>query len=151
MGGYRGSKRAGVWASLAGKARIADAAIIDAFQGRRRHSQPAMKRFLPFLIIAAVALLTVGLATAIYRTKTGNQPTSPRGPSHVPLPVKGGHRLNEGDHGPGGGENDHCEKNKLGGHTWLLASRVAFAQEAKGAQAQRMIRFKQPTVGSVTA
>lgn len=29
-----------------------------------------MKRFLPFLIIAAVALLTVGIATGVYRAKT---------------------------------------------------------------------------------
>lgn len=48
-----------------------------------------MKRFLPFLIIAAVALLTVGLATAVYRTKTGDQPTSPRPTSDQPAPVAG--------------------------------------------------------------
>ncbi len=33
-----------------------------------------MKRFLPFVIIAAVALLTVGIATAVYRTKTAESP-----------------------------------------------------------------------------
>ncbi len=35
---------------------------------------PAMKRFLPFVIIAAVALLTVGIATAVYRAKTRDAP-----------------------------------------------------------------------------
>jgi len=38
---------------------------------------PAMKRFLPFLIIAAVALLTVGIATVTYRVKTRPTPVSP--------------------------------------------------------------------------
>lgn len=33
-----------------------------------------MKRFLPFVIIAAVALLTVGIATAVYRAKTRPAP-----------------------------------------------------------------------------
>lgn len=35
-----------------------------------------MKRFLPFVIIAAVALVTVGLATAVYRVKTRPAPSA---------------------------------------------------------------------------
>jgi protein-disulfide isomerase len=38
---------------------------------------PAMKRFLPFLIIAAVALLTVGIAAVMYRVKTQPTPVPP--------------------------------------------------------------------------
>ena len=34
-----------------------------------------MKRFLPFIFIAAVALLTVGIATAVYRAKTRPTPS----------------------------------------------------------------------------
>lgn len=38
---------------------------------------PVMKRFLPFFIIAAVAFLTVGIATVIYRVKTRPTPAPP--------------------------------------------------------------------------
>lgn len=42
-----------------------------------------MKRFLPFLIIAVVALLTVGIATAIYRAKM--RPATPVAATPVPV------------------------------------------------------------------
>jgi protein-disulfide isomerase len=61
-----------------------------------------MKRFLPFFIIAAVALLTVGIAAVIYRVKTRpapappatnagikSTPTSPEAPENPLLHVRG--------------------------------------------------------------
>lgn len=42
-----------------------------------------MKRFLPFLIIAVLALLTVGIATAIYRAKM--RPPTPAATTSVPV------------------------------------------------------------------
>ncbi len=59
--------------------------------------------------------------------------------------------VRQGDQWPGGGENDHCEKKKLGGHTWPFALLKAFAQKAKRAQAQRCLRIKQPTVRGIGA
>ena len=44
-----------------------------------------MKRFLPFVIIAAVALVTVGLATAVYREKT--RPASTTSVTGTPTPA----------------------------------------------------------------
>lgn len=61
------------------------------------------------------------------------------------------HRVSEGDHRPDGGENDHCEKKELRGHARPLASRVAFADKAKGAQAQRSLRIKQSIVHGIGA
>jgi protein-disulfide isomerase len=43
-----------------------------------------MKRFLPFVIIAAVALLTVGIATAVYRVKTRSAPADSSGRTPTP-------------------------------------------------------------------
>jgi len=43
-----------------------------------------MKRFLPFVIIAAVALLTVGIATAVYRVKTRSAPAAASGATPAP-------------------------------------------------------------------
>ena len=45
-----------------------------------------MKRFLPFVIIAAVALLTVGIATAVYRAKTKTGPVPLAGVAGSPTP-----------------------------------------------------------------
>lgn len=44
-----------------------------------------MKRFLPFVIIAAVALLTVGIATAVYRAKTKAEPVPVAGVAGNPM------------------------------------------------------------------
>jgi len=46
-----------------------------------------MKRFLPFVIIALVALLTVGIATAVYRAKTRPAPAAAAG-SGTPSPAE---------------------------------------------------------------
>jgi len=54
--------------------------------------------------------------------------------------------MSQREDGPRGGENDHCEKNKLGGDTGPLALREALAQKAKGAQAQGGVRIRQLTV-----
>ena len=76
-------------------------------------------------------------------------------PSHVGVLPAQAHRVSEGvsqgKHWPGCGKNDHCEKNKLGGNTGPLALCIAFAQKAKRAQAQRVIRIKQPTVPGIAA
>jgi len=53
--------------------------------------------------------------------------------------------------GPGGGYDDHCEKNKLGGDTGSLALREALAQKAKSAQAQGGLRIQQLTVITIAA
>ncbi|MEO6969571.1 MAG: thioredoxin domain-containing protein [Chthoniobacterales bacterium] len=47
-----------------------------------------MKRFLPFVIIAAVALVTVGLATAVYRVKTRPAPAPAAGAAGTPTPAE---------------------------------------------------------------
>ena len=43
------------------------------------------------------------------------------------------HGVSEAEDRPGRDQNDHCEKNELGGHTRPFALGVAFAQEAKSA------------------
>ncbi len=48
----------------------------------------AMKRFLPFILIAVVALMTVGIATAIYRVKM--RPTAVAGVTPTPLSAASG-------------------------------------------------------------
>lgn len=48
----------------------------------------SVKRFLPFLIIAAVALLTVGIATAVYRAKTRAAPAPLANVAGKPTPAE---------------------------------------------------------------
>ncbi len=45
-----------------------------------------MKRFLPFILIVVVALLTVGIATAVYRIKMRPAPAPSAGASVTPTP-----------------------------------------------------------------
>ena len=59
--------------------------------------------------------------------------------------------MGQGEDGPGGGQNDHCEKNELGGDTRPLALREALAHKAKGAQAHGGLRIRQLTVSTVAA
>ena len=59
--------------------------------------------------------------------------------------------MNEGEHRPDSGQNDHCEKSELGGHAGSLKLGGALAQEAKSAQAQGGLRIKQPTVRAMAA
>jgi protein-disulfide isomerase len=47
-----------------------------------------MKRFLPFIIIAAVALLTVSIATAVYREKTRARPVPEVNVAGNPTPAE---------------------------------------------------------------
>ena len=47
-----------------------------------------MKRFLPFILIVAVALLTVGIATAVYRIKMRPTPAPAAGASVTPTPAE---------------------------------------------------------------
>jgi hypothetical protein len=54
--------------------------------------------------------------------------------------------VSEGDQRPGGGEDNHCEKDELGNHAWSLALCEALAQKAKGAQAQRSFCLEQLTM-----
>ena len=62
-----------------------------------------------------------------------------------------GHGVAETEDRRGGNEDDDGEKCELGGDARPFALRVALAHEAEGAEAQRMIRCKQPTSRGSTA
>ena len=49
---------------------------------------PVVKRFLPFILIAVVAFLTVGIATAVYRTKMRPTPAPAAGASVTSTPAE---------------------------------------------------------------
>ena len=51
-------------------------------------SSPAMKRILPFIVIALVALLTVGSAVVMYRVKTRPAPATAASPAGTPKPAE---------------------------------------------------------------
>ena len=59
--------------------------------------------------------------------------------------------VSQGEHRPGGREDDQCEKRKLGGNTGPLALRIALAETAKRAQAHRSFRIQQPTIFTIAA
>lgn len=59
--------------------------------------------------------------------------------------------MSKGQQWPGGCEDDHCEKDELGGRARSLALRVAFAHKAKRAQTHGDVPIKQLTVPPIAA